>query len=111
MQRIAWLWLCGVVWCCKGRLLRSGKTEKSKRFDNDDMHSTCPIYEVPISDPRSNLRVVDTYKLEYTTQYSTTDINDGRVYVSCPNDKDLQVLGPDTRSTRAINKDYDKVMR
>jgi hypothetical protein len=64
-----------------------------------EQFNTCPIYEVPFSDSRSNMRVVNSYDMKYSHQFTHIDDFNGNVYVSCPGE--LFLLGPDTAKARA----------
>jgi hypothetical protein len=75
------------------------ETLKSKDLDsNHEVFNTCPIYEVPYSDSRSNMRVVNSYNAKYTHQFVHLDDFNGNVYASCPGE--LSLLGPDTALAR-----------
>ncbi len=79
--------------------------EKDKSA-NSEVFNTCPIFEVPYSDSRSNLRVVSSYDMKYTHQFALLDDFNGNVYVSCP--AELSILGPDTAVAKA-KPDGDQV--
>ncbi len=83
-----------------------GSLESKKSEFERDIYNTCPIYEVPISDSRSNMRVVNSYNAKYTHQFSHLDDFNGNVYVACSGD--LFLLGPDTAQARALAEN-DKV--
>jgi hypothetical protein len=62
---------------------------------------SCPIYEVPFTDPRSNLRVVDSFDAQYTDQFAIVDNLNGNVYVKCSGRLDF--LSPDTFEAKHIS--------
>lgn len=72
----------------------------------DEVEKTCSLFEVPYSDSRSNLHVVDVYSAKYGKQYSTVDYVSGDIFVSCS--KDLFITGPESNEFHLLQNSEKK---
>jgi hypothetical protein len=84
------------------------KTNKAPGFFiGEESVDQCKLYEVPITDPHSNLLKAPKFSTTSSAQFSSMDINTGNVFVSCP-ESNLYFLSPDTTEARG-NPNFDEV--